>query len=200
MTVNIPVGYGEASIIHSGANGTQPFVVTIGLDLELYPDNYVLAANDVMASYLANFRNVLHNSMAVERVLLAIGQADHTSPTVSSDLPSVHGLRDSSNVPINCAVILNKSTPTLGRKGRGRMFLPGMLTEGDVGLSGGLDNPTIADFNDRASDWLTALQEGDETYPALPPVLLHSDPADDPSVITSLLCAPIVGTLRKRIR
>lgn len=200
MSVTIPVGYGEASIIHTGANGTAPFVCTLGLDLDHYPGSEDQAANGLMQVWGSELHTKLHNTMTIERVIIAVGQAGGEQPTVSSNLPPIAGTRDTANAPINCAIIMNKNTSTLGRKGRGRMFLPGMLAEGQVGLSGGLNTATRQTYDEIFGNILDALTTGSEDYSPMVPVLLHSDPDDDPSVINSFTTAPLCGTLRKRIR
>ena len=200
MAVIIPPGFGEASVIHTGANGTAPFVCTLGVDLSNYEGNYVNAANNLMTAWGDVFQEPLHNTMSIERVLLAIGQDGGETPSVSSDLPPIDGERDSQNAPINCAVLVNKNTGTLGRTGRGRMFLPGMLGASQVGLSGAMDAGARAVFGGRVQDLWTALTDGSVDVEPLPPVLLHSHGDDLPSAITSFGIAPLVGTLRKRIR
>ena len=200
MSVHIPVNYGEAAFIMSGANGTQPFVCTLGVDLGHYAGSESVAADNLFGWWAINLNGRMHESMALERVLIAVGQPDGTAPTVSSSLPAANGTRDSANVPINCAVIINKTTGLPGRKGRGRMFLPGMLSEGEAGLSGELNGTTRTWFNGTFSDMYTALNEGTEEMSPIPPVLLHSDPDVEPTALLAFTCASVVGTMRKRIR
>ena len=102
---------------------------------------------------------------------------------------------------VTVAVLINKRTGLLGRKGRGRMFIPGLLGEPDIDVDGILPPSTIAIYDDLAAAWLAAMHEGDDGWATAPnPVVLHSDASLAPAAITSMVTSPKVGILRKRLR
>ena len=89
----------------------------------------------------------------------------------------------------------------LGRKGRGRMFLPGSCFEDNVDESGGLVPLALTDFADRGDAFLSDLEAtgGGAIGVPVSPVLLHST-ASLPTPITGFSPARLVGWIRGRIR
>lgn len=202
MSIVIPPGYASAAFVLTGPVGTQPFITTIGLNVGAAGGDYVNAANQAFAIYGVNFMPSTSTDLTLERVILSIGQDGGEAPTVESDLPSQPGEATGDFLPLANALLLNKRTPRLGRRGRGRMFIPGVLKDNMVDVNGRLGDTTVAAFDGVAEAFITQLQDGDEVGPALPPVLLHNSGvgAGSPDLITALNAAPLVGVMRKRIR
>lgn len=200
MAVTIPPGYGQAAIMLTAAEGTEPFVTTIGVDLSNAGGDFVAAANQVMDAYGAIWMPLTTEALVLERVLLAVGQDGGGTPSVSSDQAPVQGSLSSGNEPLSVALLLSKQTALLGRRGRGRMFLPGVLRTTDVDLSGIIASGKQSDYQTAATAFYDALVTGSGS-PSVPmqPVLLHGG-SEAPSDITSLSVVPLVGTMRRRIR
>lgn len=199
MARTIPVGFAEGSIVHTGGGGTAPYVVTIGVSvLGIDPEDYVLAANNLKLAYEAQFAGLLNPELAINRAVLQIGLAGGTSGSVESDTPPTPGTGSGSYEPVSMAVIARKNTNDLGRKGRGRSFLPGLLTDPAVDAGGRIVPSSAEGYGERWNEFLTALA----TLPvgiAMAPVLLHND-GSTPTPITGGTIAPQVGWIRKRIR
>lgn len=204
MALVIPPGYASAAFVLTGPVGTQPFVTTIGVDVSQYGGDYQNAANQLFAVYHNYFMESTTSDLTLERVILSIGQDGGGAPTVESNLPSVTGEASGDFLPLSCALLLNKRTSRLGRRGRGRMFIPGVLKDNMVDVNGRVGLTTVQAFNGLALEFLSALVEGDgpEIAPGMPPVILHapSVSAGPPDEITGLSVAAVVGTVRRRIR
>lgn len=107
--------------------------------------------------------------------------------------------------PSNCAVLVKKKTGFGGRKNTGRMFLPaGYLTEIAVGAIGDLAAGALTAFTANLAQFMDNLRDnaplaGDEETNFMP-TLLHSDPAETPTDITSLVPDRLIATQRQRMR
>ena len=200
MPVVIPPGFGEASFIFTGDVGTAPYVTTLGVSLADAGGDFVAAANGLMQSYNQAFGGSTSESLSLDRVILAVGQ-DGAGGSVESTVGPYQGQGTGDFAPTAMSTIMRKETAVLGRKGRGRMFMPGSVFENNVNEAGALPPGAIADFSSRGDDFFTALTSG---VPAgvgvpTPPVLLHSS-ALLPTPITGFSPARLVGWIRGRVR
>nr|CRY96646.1 hypothetical protein [uncultured prokaryote] len=200
MSLVIPVGFGLAAIQVTGAAGTAPYVTTMGVDLAAAEGDYVAAANNVLASYVDAFEGLTGENFIMDRVSLFVGDGDGGGSVESTD-PGTAGLRDGDMAPVGMAAIARKVTTDLGRKGKGRMFLPGMLADLDVDEGGSIPTASRDIFTARATSFLTNLLDADPAMP-LPPVLFHSEGSVStvPTPIQGMVCSEKVGWIRGRIR
>lgn len=200
MTLIIPPGFGNAAIVMTSTVGTPPLVTTIGVDMSNAGGAHVDVANVVMSAYANSIGTTTDSSITVSHVTLTVGQ-DGPGGSVDSDLPPIPCTRSGSSTPVSLAAIIRKSTNDLGRRGRGRMFLPGVLTQTEVGEDGVIPSVRVGTLQTAVSDFYDLLAEStDPTTGPLPPVLFHSAAPADPSPITGLTVAPLVGWIRGRIR
>lgn len=200
MSLVVPPGFGLASIILSGNVGTSPYATTIGVGITDYEGDYVGAANHVMAAYASVWAPFTNDDLTIDRVTLFVG-ADGPSGSVDSNLTPVPGTRSVPITPTACSLILRKQTTDLGRAGRGRMFIPGVLADGDVDEAGRIESASVSLFNAAADDFYLALNDITDT-PATLPYLLHAERpgTPPPTIIQGFGVAPICGWIRKRIR
>lgn len=202
MSLVIPPGFGLASIVLNGVDGTQPYVTTIGVGTTDAGGNYVGVANKVFNAYVTAFQSLTNNELVISKVTLLVG-SDGGNGSVDSDVPAQQGLRSVEMAPTAMSLIARKQTASLGRTGRGRMFIPGVLADGDVTASGAIEEDSAPIFAEACEDFrnFLATLPGD-TNPAAPAYLLHNEgsPTTSPSAITALRPAPLVGWIRGRIR
>lgn len=199
MARKIPQGFGEAAFVLTSAQGTDPFITTIGVSLINYTvDDYVDAANYLHAAYADNLMPYTTDSLVLDRVELSIGLADGSSGSVLSDAVPVEGDVAVQMAPIGMAAIGRKNSAQLGRKGRGRSFLPGVVTSEGVSLGGSLEPSFRTNLQGAWSAFLTELAALPVGV-ALPPVILHSDITETPTPITGGTVAPLVGWIRDRV-
>jgi hypothetical protein len=103
-------------------------------------------------------------------------------------------------LPQNTSALIQKRTQVAGRRGRGRMYIPG-LSEGNVGGTGVVNQGQIDVTQPLLDTWLTAI---DTLIPGIAAmVLLHSTgltPTPAPTGVTQLLIDTVVATQRRRLR
>nr|CRY96671.1 hypothetical protein [uncultured prokaryote] len=199
MSLVIPPGFGSAALIFSGAVGTAPYVTTIGVDLSNYGGDFVLAANQVKAVYATTIGAETSENLSLDRVTLAIG-ADGPGGSVDSDTVPDEFTRSGAFPPTAMSAIARKVTNELGRRGRGRMFLPGVVSEGEVDQDGTIQSARITALTQVVQDFVVTLGVGDMVGPAMPTVLLHSSAPLDPTPLTNVTISSKVGWIRGRIR
>lgn len=202
MSLVIPPGFALASIVLNGIDGTQPYVTTIGVGTSDAGGDYVGIANQVFGAYELAFRELTNVNLVISKVTLLVG-SDGGNGSVDSTYPAQQGERDVPMAPTAMSLIGRKQTASLGRTGRGRMFIPGVLADGDVTASGAIESASIPVFAEALEDFRTYLASyPGSVNPPAPAYLLHSEdsPTTSPSAMTALTPAPLVGWIRGRIR
>lgn len=199
MSAILPAGYANAAWIFSSTYGTAPFVFTIGVDFTAGVEDAVATANGLFEAWNDSFQSDLSEAVTLDKVSLTIGQGGDITASVDSDLPAETGTRTGDNDPIALALLVNKKTATPGRRGRGRMFIPGVLAGSDTGLNGDLTPSAQSKHNANVNSFRGGIEAallGDGAQM----VLLHSVEGVTPSPISNLTIAPKIGVLRKRLR
>lgn len=206
MSLSIPPGYGLAAWHWNSTLGTAPFVVTCGVDLTAHTLTPVTAANACMAAMAKNLGPVLQNTLTLTKCVMTVG-VDGPGGSVDSNMSAIPMGRTASNPePVAMAAVIRKNTERLGRTGRGRMFLPGALTESEVGQDGAITTARAEVIQTGVSGLLVDLETGFtfdvSTYDPAPMVLLHAPRAVPilPTPLESLTVQPLVGWVRGRIR
>ena len=198
MSLVIPVGFASAAFVFTSSTGTAPFVTTLGVDITAAGGDFVTVANDLKSRYAGNLSALHSNALTLDRVTLSIGQ-DGPGGSVDSDTPPSAMTGAGAAGPMAMAVIVRKVTNSLGRSGRGRMFLPGSAYETSVDPDGSVTPAYRATINTALQAFYDDLVNdiGINT----PPVLLHgpTGPAT-PTPITNLVASDLVGWIRGRIR
>lgn len=199
----IPPGFLQAAYTFSLANDSEPIIVTCGHEIDgTSGATGEEAANDLFSSFSTNIVTpLMSDEYTLEYVATYIGQDGPTLVNLSDETP-VTGTVTASIVPQNTAYLIRKRTDLGGRRGRGRMYLPGVL-ENDVDSVGGLSTtitvPLQAGF-DAWYDDLTAMVGG-RLYP---PVVLHRSEGigaePPPTPVTRFVVENKVATQRRRLR
>lgn len=202
MSLVIPQGYASAAWIFNSSAGTPTFVTTCGLRIGALVDDYVEIANNCFDAYAEDLLPRTWNGLTLERVQLTIGSEVGNGSVNSSLSPQAGGL-SGADAALAMSVIVSKQTSRLGRKGKGRFFLPGLLANEDVNVNGDMGPATQAAIQADVDSFYAALASG--TEPALSdPVLLHNDESAGvlpiPTEITRFVVGAKVGWVRKRIR
>lgn len=199
MPTIIPEGYAQASLVFGSSDGTPPFVTTIGVSRINYSNaELVDLANLVFARYREQFRENTTTSVTGIRCDLAVGLPGGTSGTITSDYPSWEGTSSGAYEPLSMAVIANKLSADFGRKGKGRSYLVGLLSDGAVASNGRIADTTRASYSLKWNNFITELAADDLGF-AASPVILHAD-GSAPTIITGGSISERVGWVRKRLR
>lgn len=200
MAVHIPANFGQLAFNYSGTAGTQPYVVTCGIALPTGVDLQEVV-DFSFATWAERWMPNTFSEFTLENCTLTVNAPGGGLGSVISANDPVPGDADGAAGLVAAAVLVNKRTGQLGRKGRGRFFIPGLLGESDIDVTGVLSDSTVAVYATLAAAWLSLMQEGEDGWGASPnPYVLHSDASLTPSAINRLVVSPKVGILRKRLR
>jgi hypothetical protein len=117
-------------------------------------------------------------------------------PVVAERLESIIGTGAGDGLVCNTGLLVRKDTAAGGRKNRGRMFVPPFnLAESAVDVGGTVTASVVAGQQTGWNEFYTAIVAAE-----VPPWLLHSDPADSPTPISSFSVQSKAATQRRRIR
>lgn len=203
MSLIIPPGYGSAAFIFSGSVGTPEHVTTLGLNLSEAGGDFVTAANRAMNAYGLYIMGQTYSSLTLTRVTLSVGQ-DGPGGSVDSDTESFTGGKTGTSQAVAMAPVVRKVTGEIGRRGRGRMFPPGMLATSEVDSNGMISAGRRTSLQTAFDDFYNDLKfgGGGGTGPTMEPVLLHSSGpgAGIPTPMTGFAVSSLVGWIRGRIR
>ncbi len=204
MTLVVPQHFG--SVVHSmrWTGDAEPLAVTIGVasadaatlaDVETIADRFAQAFVDNMLPAMSAIVELIQTEVTFQ---LAALPAD---PVVAVSTITDSGAGAGNVLPQNSAFLIHKRTTHGGRGGRGRWYLPG-VTEGESDDTGNVTGAHMTALNVALAAYLV------DTTSVVPiesaAVLLHNDPgafaAEDPFVLTAMVCDPVIATQRRRLR
>jgi len=196
----IPENHAAIAWEFSSSQGTQPFITTLACATSSLTIPQALA-DDMFDLWVEFILPNQYGDLFLERVIVTVPLEGGGTATVSSTQTSEQGLVDGDSCSFSMALLVDKKTATLGRAGRGRMFIPGLISQTDVTAGGLIGAGSIVVYDAMLLAFLTSMVEGnEEDRPGYLPVLLHSDESLTPSSVISLVSQQKVGTMRKRIR
>lgn len=188
----IPVGYAQVNLKFEGASVPTGAEMTFGLT-DLGGDQPIEVAAAVETAWdVANMGQFQAVTIALRNILVKFGpNEDGPSAELGVNYPGT--VAGAGVAPSECALI-KKITLAGGRKNRGRMFMPG-LRDTDIDQSGSLDGNVQSDLQDSWVAFKTSLEGATYTM-----TLLHTNPADTPTEITTLEVDSVSATQRRRLR
>lgn len=224
MALNIPAGDAVASLEFMFDNDPEPMYCTIGLRAAVAP----LDASHAERLFSAWRQNGLTRQVSSAQLRGAIVrvQQDGGGTVVYEHRPAapVNGGTVASGFPSNVAVIAEKLTARAGRRGRGRLFVPG-IPDTDADNAGVLSSSAVTGWNTVLLGFHQNLlgQTGGGTLEGadVVPLLFHGPtttttrttgpgtrtvtttegaPGPLPDVITGFSVDNMVGTQRRRLR
>jgi hypothetical protein len=98
-------------------------------------------------------------------------------------------------VPQNTALLVRKATDQPGRRGRGRMYIPGAVSEAGVSNIGIIDSTSVVNRQTAFNNWLSRL-----TTEGYDPVVLHQTGDPSPAFIVGFFVSNLAATQRRRMR
>lgn len=199
MSLIVPPGFGNAAFVFTSSTGTPPIVTTLGIDMSAAGGDFVGVADLLFASYAVNIGPETDTSLTLDRVNLTVGD-DGPSGSVDSTMTPTAGTRSGTGPPVSMAVIVRKVTADVGRRGRGRMFLPGLLTTTNVDENGIVASGRRTEIITAVGAFLSDISDVGASPAPVEPVLLHSSAPADPTPIVNIAISPLVGWIRGRIR
>lgn len=121
------------------------------------------------------------------------GGAEYAAELFSNQAGAV----SSTFLPSNVALLIQKRTGIPGRANRGRMYVPGHLTAGQVAENGTIAATPLGDFQLAATEFLGDLTNSPVTGISAA-AILH--PAGTNTPISALVVDDVVATQRRRLR
>lgn len=197
MPLHVPSGF--AQVVHKfGADLTgRRYLNTYGISLGWEEPNDIKAtAEELHHAYWEEFLDdTLNGDYFLEstKVIAKFDGDDFEYEHIEFETSELSGER----VPINCALLIHKGSIFAGRRNRGRLYVPGVVAEGDANDNGALSSDAVSDFQSRADDWLTRVNTGDAVIGEM--VILHTT-NNDPTPVSGLFVDPVLGTQRRRMR
>jgi hypothetical protein len=194
--VIIPVGYAQANIRFVGDAAPNGSEITIGLDLgDFAAGSPSEAADEVADAWSPTVHTVLSHELVLSEVYVKFGPNDVGAS--GSTARAVDGGSEATSVPPNTCILVHKRTTIGGRRGRGRMYVPG-CPEPQMGPHGLLTGTYLGQVQVELDDFYTAL-----TTAGLTPVVLHAagvSATPAPSEITQFVAQGLGATQRDRMR
>jgi len=210
MTV-IPEGFAQYTVNFAGVNVPNGAAMVVGCSNDLD-----LTANQIAEQAFGVFALAVPDMCTSDVSLVSVDAKlgpNETGGIGSFSATAVPGAVGGTSLSPGSAILVEKITDTGGRRGRGRMYWPGVY-DGWVDDNGALGSGIAAQVNGFMSDLREALILAD-----IPPYLFHSPSYtwaivggqprrvyDDPGTVpapypvTSLVADAIIATQRRRLR
>jgi hypothetical protein len=190
----IPFDYGQVNWKLTGTGLPSGAEVTCGFWHHNFAGTVQDAAEALWQTWADNVMPLLASSVAVTSALVKYGPNDDGAAYEFVD--SQAGTAGSETSPPNAAVLVTKQTIVGGRKGRGRMYVPG-IPEADVSPGGLIAGATVTAWNAAFED-----MRDEATGLNLPFRLLHGeyDPQPAPYSIEAFSVTDLLATQRRRLR
>lgn len=198
----IPPGFAEVGIQFKHNSDPDPWYVTFGIDTSAYTFGYPSMATACGQNWMNTVGIFLSADVRMTGVRLTVGQDGPDNLTIFVPMEIV-GPASYDMLPQNCALLVQKQTPQPGRKGKGRLYIPGVLQENKVNAVGGIDGTFLTDFQTQLDAFLTIMNEGEPGLDPLPLYLLHNNygaATPLPSSIVALVGQSTIATQRRRLR
>ena len=203
MTVQIPEGFAQVALEMTHVGDKDPWYVTFGISTDTptaQQDDY---AETIALAWLESFGPELSSNVTTTAVTLTFAGGPDGRLVYRYAL-SIEGTSDVAKLPQNCALLVSKTTGLGGRKGRGRMYIPSILSEANVSDVGVLANGYVETYEAIARTFLETLADPTEVpggagLPSCPMYLLHNG-ATVPTLVTRLQVSPVISTQRRRLR
>lgn len=191
----IPSDYAQVNLMFTGLAAPLGAQITFGVQNaeSLWPET--IGERVLTLWEGAELDDRQSSAISLTGCLVKVGpNATGAQALVSANIP---GKGNAESAPPNVAAIIRKQTQFGGRKGRGRLYMPG-IAEANITSTGTMSGTPLTAMQTSWSTFLTGLLEED-----IPMVLLHSEQdggLTPPYVVSSLLVESRIGTQRRRNR
>lgn len=198
MALVIPPNHYQALIPIRHDRVLRPAAITLGVRDETFEGDPSAVANQVQSSYVSAFGNAMDSETTMGPTIVTFDQGENgrgsVSGTTETNGTRASGVATTSNI----ALLVRKISDRVGRPGRGRMFIPWVLSQSSVDEVGNITPTAVTDMQDRADAFLTSLQTA-----GLQMVILHDSTvpnATPASLVIGLNVDSVVATQRRRLR
>lgn len=195
MSARIPPGFAEAWFKFTIASDPEPMYTSIGIDLASGVGANLTTTNLIISTAEDQFDDCISSSYVLNQGYVLYGNDGGDIRVDSTNTPT-NGNLAATALPNNCAYLVKKTTGTGGRRGQGRMYVPGVL-EGDVGVNGEINSSPFSTYAGNFNSLFTNLVALADVEALC---LLHSSSPFTPTTITGLALQTKIATQRRRMR
>lgn len=195
MTVETPENFYVASLTLKHSLQARPCAVTFGVQ-NTAAGTPTVAADAVLTAVKNILVAAIDTNVLIGPVSLHGGTPADPIAAVSTGA-LVPGTRAMTGMPPNCDVLVEKNTARGGRRGRGRMFFPFMLSQTEVSEAGIITAGVITTLTTLFNNFRTALNTQQ-----VPMHVLHSpgiSATNAPDLVTGLTVDSVIGSQRRRL-
>lgn len=202
MALIIPEGFAQITLPLRHVSQSREAVVTFGVEWA-----GVIGASqecdDIFASWVQFIGPFIDEGVIQGPVRASVGTSSGENVSVAGNTTFVaSGI--SAKMPSNVALLVRKLSSRGGRRGRGRMYVPWLLTDTEVDDVGNVLPASRTNLQTAFNNFLTDLAAASPTGPFAPMYLLHSDGGStnpgSPNLVTALQVDSLVATQRRRLR
>jgi hypothetical protein len=205
--LDVPQYHGQVSHRISLNGDTEPMYVTYGIVTTTSGvDDPLFIAIELHDAYGDTMLLNSTNDYSLQATEVRLQNDAPPAPPVLGVFASARAATGSSGpLPQNSAYLFHKRTPQPGRRGRGRMYVPG-IPEAEVSSVGALSPGALGAAQQRATDFLLRFNPSSGALVNVQMVVLNSyqqsfiGPKPLPAVVNSLTIDPIIATQRRRLR
>lgn len=199
MTLLVPADHINMHFGYAAEGDPELAYTSLGFQLgaEVTTPEAVAAAENLNGAWQLSMKGMVSEHWAMTGTKVTMGGA--SPPYLQVDVSgTTTGENAAAALPNNCAVLVSKTSETLGRPGHGRMYLPGL--DANSALVSGVFTPGVR------QNWQDAIDEFASLALLIPdvvaPKLFHdsSSPVTGPSLIFSLIVRNQIATQRRRMR
>lgn len=203
MAVVIPSGYHQITYLWRHASLTRDFATVFGGQASSSIANADLAETWVEA-WDNELKSRTDSSLTLRAVIVRSGPNTGEFPGETSEVTvGTAGTSAFESSPVNCALLVKKTTLFGGRHNRGRSYWPGLIADTDVSEIGVVGSAQVTAIQTDMDQFLAAVISGNgATTQPIDPVILHDEesPSTGPTVIQALVVSNIIATQRRRVR
>lgn len=197
-----PPGFAQVSVEMQQATVSRPAYITFGVDPTDTDPLLVGAAIGGTIAAAGSLVSMLDSSVTVTAVRVSLG-TDGGEDIVGIHPMSLPGTTTKTALPPNCAMLVHKVTTRGGRRGRGRLFLPWVVSENNCDEGGIIDSSVLTSSQTALGVWRAGLATAQCPMVILhdpsPPGTVHPTTPGAPNLVTSLVADRLISTQRRRL-
>lgn len=197
MAIVIPEGFSQIRLNFTSTTSTHNPACTFGIN---WPgstnpvDDLRTAITDFVENIIQDCTtNIAISNFTFTSAAEGGGVGSGTLPLIAPKSGAIGGDQMTPQV----AYLYRKQGNKVGRKHRGRLYIPG-VAESKVDGAGVIDPDFVEDQTNHCETAMEALADAGSEAPFVM-VLLHSDPDLDPTPVTDLFPEEVVATQRRRL-
>lgn len=193
-------GYGAVSIRLTHSGMVRPAYCTFGI----HPTGTDPAtmASSCMTAWLLSVNTVMDSEVTADQCTVRYG-IDGAEDVIGTSSNTVTGVVTQASPSAQVAALVRKNTARGGRRGKGRMYIPWMISETNVDEMGTIASGSMSTYQAALTGLITQLDTGNVPMVVLhrpsKPGITHPTTPGAPNLVTSLILQSLIATQRRRL-